>query len=186
MGRFQRFELDFAQNAIFMRLDRVAVVHFVMETFRIRAGIMFRQPPLSAVANIFALPFNSDVWITILIFMLFTAGLMTIELALAPLLVGTDFLDCLVFVWGAMCQQGYHLSIPNRSARILVFTTFITTLFLFTSFSANIVALLQSPSEAIRSLGDLGQSPLEIGVQDTVYNKVFFNVSLLCKKGFLV
>ncbi|XP_055854899.1 uncharacterized protein LOC129918411 [Episyrphus balteatus] len=177
MGRFQRYELDFSQNAIFMRLDRVAVVHFVVETFRIRAGIMFRQPPLSAVANIFALPFNYDVWIAVLVFMIFTALIMSIELAFSPLLTGMDFWDCIVFVWGAMCQQGFNVTIPNRSARILVFTTFVTTLFLFTSFSANIVALLQSPSEAIGTLGDLGQSPLEIGVQDTVYNKIFFNES---------
>ncbi|XP_055902992.1 uncharacterized protein LOC129939137 [Eupeodes corollae] len=177
MGRFQRYELDFSQNAIFMRLDRVAVVHFVVETFRIRAGIMFRQPPLSAVANIFALPFNYDVWIAVAVFIIFTAIIMSVELAFSPLLGGMDFGDCIVFVWGAICQQGFYVNIPNRSARILVFTTFVTTLFLFTSFSANIVALLQSPSEAIGTLGDLGQSPLEIGVQDTVYNKIFFNES---------
>nr|UZH23437.1 ionotropic receptor 75d [Anastrepha ludens] len=177
MGRFQRYELDFAQMAIFMRLDRIALVDFVAETFRIRAGIMFRQPPLSAVANIFAMPFARDVWISILLLMIFTSGIFIVELKYSPHSHEIDILDCVVFVWGAMCQQGFYANILNRSARFIVFTTFVSTLFLYTSFSANIVALLQSPSEAIQTLSDLAQSPLEIGVQDTVYNKIYFNES---------
>lgn len=178
MGRFQRYELDFGQMAIFMRLDRIALCDFVAETFHIRAGIMFRQPPLSAVANIFAMPFESDVWISILVLILFTIFVFAMELLFSPDIYAMDFWDGAVFVWGAMCQQGFYVSLENRSGRIIIFTTFVATLFLFTSFSANIVALLQSPSEAIRTLHDLSQSPLEIGVQDTVYNKIYFNVSL--------
>ncbi|XP_004530615.1 uncharacterized protein LOC101453881 [Ceratitis capitata] len=177
MGRFQRYELDFGQMAIFMRLDRIALVDFVAETFRIRAGIMFRQPPLSAVANIFAMPFASDVWIAILLLMIFTIGIFMVELVYSPHSHEIDILDCVVFVWGAMCQQGFYANLLNRSARVIIFTTFVSTLFLYTSFSANIVALLQSPSEAIQTLSDLAQSPLEIGVQDTVYNKIYFNES---------
>nr|QKN21059.1 ionotropic receptor [Bactrocera correcta] len=177
MGRFQRYELDFAQMAIFMRLDRIAIVDFVAETYRIRAGIMFRQPPLSAVANIFAMPFASDVWIAILLLMIFTIGIFIVELVYSPHLHEMDILDCVVFVWGAMCQQGFYANLLNRSARVIIFTTFVSTLFLYTSFSANIVALLQSPSEAIQTLSDLTQSPLEVGVQDTQYNKIYFNES---------
>ncbi|XP_037955181.1 glutamate receptor ionotropic, kainate 1 [Teleopsis dalmanni] len=177
MGRFQRYELDFAQNAIFMRLDRIALVDFVAETFRIRAGIMFRQPPLSAVKNIFALPFEIDVWISIFMLMVFVAFVLAMELMFSPYVHDMDYGDCVVFVWGAMCQQSFYVNLGNRSARVIIFTTFVATVFLFTSFSANIVALLQSPSEAIHTLSDLSQSPLEIGVQDTVYNKIYFNES---------
>ncbi|XP_011295612.3 uncharacterized protein LOC101892589 isoform X1 [Musca domestica] len=177
MGRMQRYELDFGQMAIFMRLDRIALCDFVAETFRIRAGVMFRQPPLSAVANIFAMPFENDVWISILILIFFTIFVFTLELVFSPHAHEMDFWDGVVFVWGAMCQQGFYFSFGNRSGRMIIFTTFVATLFLFTSFSANIVALLQSPSEAIHNLKDLSQSPLEIGVQDTVYNKIYFNES---------
>lgn len=176
MGMFQRYELDFAQMAIFMRLDRIALVDFMAETYRVRAGIMFRQPPLSAVANIFAMPFEDDVWLSILLIMIFTIAVFTLELLFSPHTHDMNFWDCVIFVWGAACQQGFYLTVGNISARVIVFTTFVTTLFLFTSFSANIVALLQSPSEAIHSLSDLTQSPLEIGVQDTQYNKIYFNV----------
>ncbi|XP_033149434.1 uncharacterized protein LOC108598071 [Drosophila busckii] len=177
MGRFQRYELDIAQLAIFMRLDRIALVSFVAETYRVRAGIMFRQPPLSAVANIFSMPFQLDVWISILILLIVTIVVLLLEMFFSPHNHDMHYLDSLNFVLGAMCQQGFYVNVRNRSARIIVFTTFVSAVFLFTSFSANIVALLQSPSDAIRSLGDLGQSPLEIGVQDTQYNKIYFTES---------
>ncbi|XP_037817982.1 uncharacterized protein LOC119607912 [Lucilia sericata] len=177
MGQFQRYEMDFAQLAIFMRLDRMALCDFVAETFRVRAGVMFRQPPLSAVANIFAMPFENDVWISLVVLVIVTICLFALELLFSPYNHQMDYLDCAVFVWGAMCQQGFYVAVGNCSARIIIFTTFVATLFLFTSFSANIVALLQSPSEAIHTLKDLSQSPLEIGVQDTVYNKIYFTVS---------
>ncbi|XP_060659294.1 uncharacterized protein LOC132793396 [Drosophila nasuta] len=177
MGRFQRYELDFAQLAIFMRLDRIALVDFVAETYRVRAGIMFRQPPLSAVANIFSMPFQLDVWISILMLLIITIVVMMLEMIFSPHTHPMSYLDSLNFAWGAMCQQGFYVDVRNRSGRIIVFTTFVAAVFLFTSFSANIVALLQSPSDAIRSLGDLGQSPLEIGVQDTQYNKIYFTES---------
>ncbi|XP_026833734.1 uncharacterized protein LOC6544991 isoform X2 [Drosophila erecta] len=177
MGRFQRYELDLAQLAIFMRLDRIALVDFVAETYRVRAGIMFRQPPLSAVANIFAMPFENDVWVSILMLLIITTVVLVLELFFSPHNHDMSYMDTLNFVWGAMCQQGFYVEVRNRSARIIVFTTFVAALFLFTSFSANIVALLQSPSDAIQSLSDLGQSPLEIGVQDTQYNKIYFTES---------
>uniref|UniRef100_A0A1A9WA95 Ionotropic glutamate receptor C-terminal domain-containing protein n=1 Tax=Glossina brevipalpis TaxID=37001 RepID=A0A1A9WA95_9MUSC len=177
MGRFQRYELDFGQMAIFMRLDRIALCDFIVETYRIRAGIMFRQPPLSAVGNIFAMPFENDVWISVVILIVFTTLIFILELLFYPFRHDMDYWDCAIFVWGAICQQGFYVNIANRSGRIVVFTTFVATLFLFTSFSANIVALLQSPSKSIQTLGDLTQSPLEIGVQDTVYNKIYFNES---------
>ncbi|KAM7355695.1 ionotropic receptor 75a-like [Cochliomyia hominivorax] len=177
MGRFQRYEMDFGQMAFFMRLDRTAVCNFLVETFRIRAGIMFRQPPLSSVTNIFTMPFDLNVWICLIILILVTFCVFALELALSPHTHDMHYWDCALFVWGAMCQQGFYGSVSNLSGRIIIFTTFVATLFLFISFSANIVALLQSPSEAIRSLSDLSHSSLELGVMDTVYNRVFLNES---------
>lgn len=48
--------------------------------------------------------------------------------------------------------------------------------FLYTAYTANIVSLLQSPTKSIRTLEDLLQSKLELGVDDTVYNRYFFSV----------
>lgn len=47
-------------------------------------------------------------------------------------------------------------------------------LFLYTSYTANIVALLQSSSNAIKSLEDLLNSNIEIGVEDLPYHHFYF------------
>lgn len=44
----------------------------------------------------------------------------------------------------------------------------------FTSYSASIVALLQSPSNSIRTLNDLLASPLKLSVQDAGYTRFNF------------
>lgn len=84
-------------------------------------------------------------------------------------------LEAVQFVLGASCQQGYSLSTKSISGRILIIFTFTASLALFTSYSANIVALLQSPSSAIKTISDLTSSPLKVVVQETVYNHVLYN-----------
>lgn len=52
---------------------------------------------------------------------------------------------------------------------IVVVTAFLATLAIFTSYSASIVALLQSPSTFIKSLDDLIASPLRVGMHEAGY-----------------
>lgn len=56
---------------------------------------------------------------------------------------------------------------------------FISLMFLYTAYSANIVALLQSSSNSIQTLEDLLKSRLDIGVDDTVFNHFYFPVNEL-------
>lgn len=77
--------------------------------------------------------------------------------------------DVATFVWGAVCQQGTHLHIPTTSGRFVVLITFFATMALFTSYSATIVALLQSPSNYIKNIDDLIASPLIVGMHEAGY-----------------
>lgn len=90
--------------------------------------------------------------------------------------------DVVTFVWGAVCQQGTHLTIPTTSGRFVVLTTFLATLAIFTSYSASIVALLQSPSHSIRTIEDLLASPLQMALQEAGYNRYNYlveNITIL-------
>lgn len=92
--------------------------------------------------------------------------------------------DVVSFVWGAVCQQGTHLLIPTTSGRFIVLTTFLATLAIFTSYSASIVALLQSPSHLIKTIDDLLASPLKMSLQEAGYNRYNYlieNISILNK-----
>lgn len=77
------------------------------------------------------------------------------------------------------CVTGSYLVPTKLSGRITLFFLSLTSLFLYTSYSANIVALQQSPSSALSSLSDLVHSPLAVGIQDLEYNRVYFKVHLL-------
>lgn len=84
-------------------------------------------------------------------------------------------LDALTFVWGALCQQGTNLSqtFSNTSGRTIILATFLAALALFTSYSASIVALLQTPSALIKSLEDLIDSPLNVYIHDGGYTRFY-------------
>lgn len=134
--------------------------------------IVFRQPPLSAVSNIFLLPFSLTVWKCILGLLMV---IFVITLFHPHLKSNFTLLDIVTFVMGALCQQGTHLSqsFSNTSGRFVIITTFLAALALFTSYSANIVALLQSPSVMIKNLEDLIASPLKVYIHDGGYTRFY-------------
>lgn len=85
------------------------------------------------------------------------------------------FSDVIMFEISAVSQQGYDVEPKSISGRIAAIFTFITLMFLYTSYSANIVALLQSTADNIRTLDDLQNSRIKLGVEDIVYSYHYFN-----------
>lgn len=115
------------------------------------------------------------VWYCSICLIFITFSVMLFQITLHPLLRDEITMsDMGTFVWGAVCQQGSFLHIPTSSGRIVVLTTFLAYLALFTSYSANIVALLQSPSHAIKTVDDLVHSPLKLSLQEAKYNKYYY------------
>lgn len=84
-----------------------------------------------------------------------------------------------LLIYAATCQQGSAVAPQSITARVIMVVAYIILMFLYTSYAANIVALLQSPSTKIKTLKDLYDSRLKLGVDDTVYNHYFFAVSYL-------
>lgn len=72
---------------------------------------------------------------------------------------------------------GYSYEPYQIPSRIVTLMLLIAALSLYTSYTANIVALLQSTTNSIQTVTDLYNSPLKLGVQDAVYNRYYFNVS---------
>lgn len=91
--------------------------------------------------------------------------------------------DVFLLIFGATCQQGSAVAPRSFTARIIMALAFVILMFLYTSYSANIVALLQSPSTKIKTLEDLYRSRLRIGVDDTVFNRYYFSVSILSARN---
>jgi len=68
------------------------------------------------------------------------------------------------------------MNLNTSSIRIAIFVLFLTAVFLFTSYSASIVALLQSPSDSIKTVKDLVESSMTFSAQITPYSEIYFNV----------
>lgn len=182
MGLFQKKKIQALNHGTIMRIDRLAYIEFTAEIFVMTTPFIFRQPPLSAVVNIFVLPLSPSVWYCLIVTLAVIAAVMCTQLFHPMLGHPLKPFDIITFVWGAICQQASPLVIPTTSGRFIVLTTFLAMLALFTSYSASIVALLQSPSHSITSIEDLVRSPLRMGLQEAGYNRYNYiveNVSVL-------
>lgn len=91
--------------------------------------------------------------------------------------MANSFSDAVMLTIAAVAQQGSTSEPRSAAGKIVMIFTFIALMFLYVSYSANIVALLQSSATNIRSLEDLLKSRLKLGVDDTVYNHYYFEVN---------
>lgn len=60
--------------------------------------------------------------------------------------------------------------------KLFQFFFFVALLFIYNSFTANIVALLQSTTKSIRTISDLQNPSIGIGVEDTPYARHYFKI----------
>lgn len=164
---------------------------------------IFKAPPLTYVTNVFTLPFDTYVWCCS--FALIAVILVVIYVILVwewrdPIFknkgitlysLRPNIFDVFLLEIGAVTQQGYDSEPRSNAGRIATIFTFIALMFMYTSYSANIVALLQSTTESIRTLEDLLTSRISLGVEDIIYAHYYFEVifvieALIYKYPFLL
>lgn len=125
------------------------------------------------MANIYVLPLNLDVWACT--FILILVFIVSIILQLAhPKLKSITSLDGVTFILGSLCQQSGGLEETHTSSlRLIVITAHLSFLAIFTSYSASIVTLLQSPSHYINTLDELIASPIKVGIHEAGYTHFY-------------
>ncbi|CAH0581069.1 unnamed protein product [Chrysodeixis includens] len=180
VGLLQRHRAELGLASLFIRPDRMLALDYFAETYVLRSPFIFRQPSRSAVSNVFLLPFSGGVWAASG-GVAAVAALLLAALRRAPAppparqqLLHLALPDTCTFALGTLCQQGFHITPAVSSVRVVMFSTLMTSLFVFTAYSAKIVAILQTPSNALQTIDDLVRSPMTIGVQETTYKKVYF------------
>lgn len=90
----------------------------------------------------------------------------------------TTYTEILMLSVGIVGQQGSYCE-PNRtSGRLVLFSFLIFFMFLYISYSANIVVLLQSTSTSIQTIKDLTDSHLDFISEDTTYFRYYTYVSI--------
>ncbi|KAL4712321.1 hypothetical protein ACJJTC_004083 [Scirpophaga incertulas] len=166
--------------------DRLNVMDFLFSPTPIYLRFVFREPPLSYQNNLFLLPFKTTVWYCLGAFVLIVGVILYInvlwdtqkieECTTDPSAVKPSLSDIYLLMITAISQQGSTIELKGTVGRIVMFLLFLVFLLLFSSYSASIVALLQSSSKQIRTLSDLLNSKLQMGVEDSPYNRYFFSI----------
>lgn len=173
MGSLISNQSDIGGNALIVIESRLREVDFLAMTTKTSAHVVFRAPSLSQVSNIYQLPFERDVWLCSIAFVIITI-LCIYSITRYDVKPQSSFSDSVILAVGAVCQTGMQFDSRLISTRIAIIVLFVAALFLFTSYTANIVALLQSSANNIRTVEDLLASDLDVGIQDEAYNKYFF------------
>jgi len=72
---------------------------------------------------------------------------------------------------------GYSYEPYRIPSRIITLMLLLASLSLYAAYTANIVTLLQSTTDSIKTLSDLLYSPLTLGAQDLAYNRYYLKVN---------
>ncbi|CRK99425.1 CLUMA_CG012625, isoform A [Clunio marinus] len=168
-------------TALFMVAERFPFIDYTTLNTPTRGKFIFRAPQLSAVSNIYTLPFRSSVWFSCLILVLISTILLHLTSQTDNSAVNSEkvnhhkrFTDSMLSTIAAICQMDPSLTSSVTSSRIIMFFIFLAFSFLYAAYTANIVSLLQSPSKNIRTMEDLYNSKIELGIEDTPYNRYYF------------
>ncbi|XP_034252474.1 glutamate receptor 2-like, partial [Thrips palmi] len=184
MGELQRFECDLLSTAVYVTDERLYILDSVGETFPLRTGVVYRLSSSSrSAANLYLQPFSRGLWLAVLALM----ALCVLQLVATtrswtqPKHVGASWTtapysvaDCFLAVMGALCQQGADRTPDSVSGRTVMVMFLFTSFFLFTAFSAFIVALLQAPPTPLRTPQELLASHMKIGAMDVAFIHAWF------------
>lgn len=186
IGELARKTADLGASPLFFTSDRVDVIDYIACTSQTRSKFVFRSPKLSYTDNVFLLPFDMQVWaslgglVVIAAFVLYVASRAEwkskiVDKSKDPSILRPRFYETFFVLFCAFCQQG-SFSLPiSFGSRLITMVSFTALMFMYASYSANIVALLQSPSSKIKTLEDLYTSRIKMGVDDTVFNHYYFS-----------
>lgn len=190
-------------TSCFITDERIGVYEFITMLTPTKTKFIFRAPTLSFVTNIYYLPFQAHVWISLVALVIISCSVIYYTYRVSNMrshsLEVLRPSDMLLFGISSICQMGTHREPKYFSGKVATvfmlfdatfFHRFVHTLkrhfqiffvfgliFVYTSYTANIVSLLQSTTKSIRTLEDLYHSDLGFGVEDTPYNKNYFQIS---------
>nr|QEI46872.1 ionotropic receptor 75p.2 [Galleria mellonella] len=167
---------DLGTNCVVF-IDRMEVVAYTDTVAPMRMRFVFRQPPLSYVSNIFSLPFSRNVWIAIAVCSVactatfYLTSKWELKFETNPTQLDGSIGDALLLTMSAVTQQGCYIEPRRMPGRVMEWVFFAGLMALYAAYSANIVVLLQAPSNSIKTLAQLATSKIDLAANDLDYNR---------------
>ncbi|XP_030753186.1 uncharacterized protein LOC115880189 [Sitophilus oryzae] len=174
---------DISGTVSFTPANRLQHFNYLFAPMReFSVNFIFRAPPLAYYSNLFTLPFDKWVWLTIAGFAIFCGYVVRIifswesreEVFEEHNENRPSFLDIVMMQIAFICQMDFHHEPRSVSGKLVIFTILISMTFIYTAFSARIVLLLQSNTNSIKTLETLYNAKLDLGVESKSYNKYYF------------
>lgn len=89
VGQLVRKEVELGASPLFMTIDRISIIQYIVSPTPTGSKFVFRSPKLSFTSNVFILPFHYSVWYCLIVLMTVT----TLFLILSIFIEYTYILD---------------------------------------------------------------------------------------------
>ncbi|XP_068895616.1 ionotropic receptor 75a-like isoform X2 [Tenebrio molitor] len=172
-------KIRFLAGSIFFTEDRYEAVDLIKQGNPHAIRFVVRKPSTSYMKNIFLITFNLSVWVASVVVLAVFAAAVNIILnwetrnkqKVKQNKYGVS--DVTLIALEAVCQQGTATEPQSFAGRILALILFGAFMFIYVSYSANIVVLLQSTTK-INDVQELLDSRIEVGGCQIHYMKNYF------------
>ncbi|XP_068896150.1 glutamate receptor 2-like [Tenebrio molitor] len=175
----QTVKADVSAGSIFFTKDRYEAVDMIKMGNPHAIRFVVRKPSTSYMKNIFFITFKWSVWVASAVFVAAVNIVLNWETRNKQKVKQNKYgvSDITLIALEAVCQQGTTTEPQSFAGRILALILFGAFMFIYVSYSANIVVLLQSTMK-INDVQELLDSRIEAGGYQVHYMKNYFEVFL--------
>lgn len=183
-GALQRNDTDIGLSPVVVRTDRMEVLRYGLQTWVLKVVFLFRNPKTKSSIEVFLKPLSSSIWFFTLLAAVICIVLLRISLYEEKITLRDRNLDytwsyLIISIVGALTQQGFESTPRLLSGRIITIFVFLLFLLVYQFYSASLVSyLLLKDTDTIKTVADILNSDLEVGIEDIVYNRDYFKVNI--------
>lgn len=182
LGFLYRHQAVFMITPYRLTSDRLSYGDITAITWQPQFLFLFRHPKSTSISSKYLVPFQSSVWLVILILLLAFILILAVHLQRSrtfETVSDRSLFGVTLWLAGYFCQQ-YATHLPNlNSSRMLVLTLVLMSFLLYQYYCTFIIGslIVESP-KTIKTLKDLVESGLEIGTTRAVYTRdLFYSVA---------
>lgn len=190
LGDIYTEQTDIAYVLYALDWTRLAYTYPIAEMRHFRSVFLFRtygSQRSSLIQNVFFKPFRTSVWLALIgCIVVLAIGLHAVLSAEYGLHIGSLLRApsaCLsaVTALGAFCQQGADVLPASVNGRYLMMVVYLASLLTYTYYTTEVLsALISSPVKTnIRTLAQLAQSGLKVGLENASHTVTYLNVSII-------
>lgn len=181
IGMINRQEVDLCLSGLRWENKHYGAFETTTNTYLTRVKFIFRHPKLIDANTVFTSPFDTIVWISIVLICIASSYFLRhifaaenhekVKKSFGNQTINDDtWSNSLLLVFGILFQQGYSNEPLMISSRIVTLTVLIFSVLIFQFYSAFVVgSLLTEAPKTIKTIKQLLHSPLEFGIDDLPY-----------------